>query len=47
VAELKTGRYTPRETTWAKIKNPNYSQAEGRGELSDRTGRSEQPGDPQ
>jgi hypothetical protein len=31
VAELKTGRYTPRETTWAKIKNPNYSQAEGRG----------------
>ena len=32
VAKLKTGLYTPQETTWVKIKNPRYSSAEGRGE---------------
>ena len=33
VAKLKTGLYTPEATTWVKIKNPAYSQAEGRREL--------------
>jgi ATP-dependent DNA ligase len=32
VAKLAYGTYTPDETTWVKIKNPNYSQAEGRAE---------------
>jgi hypothetical protein len=29
----KDGLYTPEETTWVKIKNPQYSQMEGRREL--------------
>ena len=33
VAKRKDGRYTPEETTWVKIKNPAYSQTEGRREL--------------
>ena len=33
VAKRKEGLYTPEETTWVKIKNPVYSQAEGRREL--------------
>jgi len=33
VAKLAAGRYTPQETTWVKIKNPTYSQAEGRAEF--------------
>lgn len=40
VAKRKDGLYTPEETSWVKIKNPNYSQAEGRSELFERrTGR--------
>jgi bifunctional non-homologous end joining protein LigD len=35
VAKLATGRYTPDETTWVKIKNPTYSQAEGRADFFD------------
>jgi hypothetical protein len=30
VAKLAAGLYTPDETTWVKIKNPSYTQAEGR-----------------
>src|SRR5947209_5013627 len=33
VAKRKDGRYTPHETTWVKIRNPRYSQLEGRREL--------------
>ena len=33
VAKRKDGKYTPEETSWVKIKNPHYSQAEGRKEL--------------
>jgi ATP-dependent DNA ligase len=33
VAKLARGAYTPGETTWVKIKNPGYSQAEGRAEF--------------
>jgi DNA ligase-1 len=33
VAKRKDGQYTPEETSWVKIKNPRYSQAEGRHEL--------------
>jgi bifunctional non-homologous end joining protein LigD len=33
VAKLANGRYTADETTWVKIKNPSYSQAEGRREF--------------
>jgi ATP-dependent DNA ligase len=29
VAKRKDGLYTPEATTWVKIKNPAYSQAEG------------------
>jgi len=29
VAKLKTGPSTPEATAWVKIKNANYSQAEG------------------
>jgi bifunctional non-homologous end joining protein LigD len=36
VAKRKDGLYTPEQTTWVKIKNPNYSQAEGRRELFER-----------
>ena len=33
VAKRKDGLYTPEETSWVKIKNPQYSQIEGRHEL--------------
>jgi len=33
VAKLKIGPYTPEATTWVKIRNPTYSQAEGRWNL--------------
>ena len=33
VAKLADGKYTPISSTWVKIKNPAYSQAEGRREL--------------
>jgi bifunctional non-homologous end joining protein LigD len=33
VAKRKDGLYTPEETSWVKIKNPNYSQLERRHEL--------------
>jgi len=33
VAKRKDGMYTPEETSWVKIKNPQYSQIEGRHEL--------------
>jgi ATP-dependent DNA ligase len=33
VAKRKDGLYKPDETTWVKIRNPHYSQMEGRREL--------------
>jgi bifunctional non-homologous end joining protein LigD len=33
VAKRKDGLYTPDETSWVKIRNPKYSQMEGRREL--------------
>ena len=36
VAKLARGRYDPAAPTWVKIKNPNYSQREGRHELFER-----------
>ena len=33
VAKRKDGLYTPHETSWVKIRNPQYSQMEGRREL--------------
>ena len=33
VAKRKDGLYTPEATTWVKIKNPAYTQGEGRREL--------------
>jgi ATP-dependent DNA ligase len=36
VAKRRDGLYTPEATTWVKIKNPRYSQAEGRRELFER-----------
>jgi bifunctional non-homologous end joining protein LigD len=36
VAKRKDGPYTPAETSWVKIKNPWYSQMEGRRELFER-----------
>ena len=36
VAKLARGRYDPAAPTWLKIKNPNYSQREGRHELFER-----------
>jgi len=33
VAKRRDGLYTPEETTWLKIKNPKYSQMDGRREL--------------
>jgi ATP-dependent DNA ligase len=33
VAKRKDGLYTPEETSWVKIRNPKYSQMEGRREL--------------
>lgn len=35
VAKKANGLYTPEATSWAKIKNPKYSQNEGRRELFD------------
>ncbi len=35
VAKLATGLYAPEATTWVKIKNPAYSQAEGRADFFD------------
>jgi bifunctional non-homologous end joining protein LigD len=35
VAKLAAGRYDPAATTWVKIKNRGYSQAEGRAEFFD------------
>lgn len=41
VAKRSDGAYTPEATTWVKIKNPAYSQAEGRADFFDaRAGRS-------
>ena len=36
VAKLANGRYEPGATTWVKIKNRSYSQAEGRAEFFER-----------
>jgi ATP-dependent DNA ligase len=36
VAKQAAGLYTPEATTWVKIKNPAYSQAEGRREFFNR-----------
>jgi bifunctional non-homologous end joining protein LigD len=33
VAKLADASYTPEATTWVKIKNPHYSQAEGRADF--------------
>ena len=33
VAKLAAGRYEPAATTWVKIKNRGYSQAEGRADF--------------
>ena len=33
VAKLASGRYEPEATTWVKIKNRAYSQAEGRADF--------------
>jgi len=33
VAKQASGLYTPAETSWVKVKNPGYSQNEGRREL--------------
>ena len=38
VAKRKDGLYTPDETSWVKIKNPNYTQGEGRGDLFKKRG---------
>jgi bifunctional non-homologous end joining protein LigD len=35
VAKLASAAYTPEATTWVKIKNPAYSQAEGRADFFD------------
>lgn len=35
VAKRKDGVYSARGRTWIKIKNPHYTQAEGRKELFD------------
>ena len=39
VAKWKAGSYIAdaRPSSWAKVKNPNYSQLEGREELFERT----------
>jgi bifunctional non-homologous end joining protein LigD len=39
VAKRKDGMYTPEATTWVKIKNPYYSQAEGRRQLFEKRAR--------
>jgi hypothetical protein len=33
VAKRKDGPYTPEATTWVKMRNPHYSQMQGRHEL--------------
>jgi hypothetical protein len=33
VAKLAAGRYEPKATTWVKIKNRAYSQAEGKADF--------------
>ncbi|HVZ19085.1 MAG TPA: RNA ligase family protein [Terriglobales bacterium] len=45
VAKWKFGSYLPNSnaTTWIKIKNPNYTQAEGRGEQIDKHGKQQNP----
>ena len=35
VAKLASGRYKPDATTWVKVKNRAYSQAEGRADFFD------------
>ena len=35
VAKLAAGTYDPTTTTWVKIENPGYSQAEGRDDFFD------------
>jgi ATP-dependent DNA ligase len=40
VAKRKADSYTPK-TVWGKVKNPAYTQAEGRGDLFDRRTRRE------
>ena len=40
VAKLAAGRYEPAATTWVKIKNRGYSQAEGRADFFDTAVRS-------
>jgi hypothetical protein len=37
-AKRKDGRYTPEETSWVKIKNRGYSQADGKTRVSSRNG---------
>src|SRR6266436_5967430 len=36
IAKRKDGLYASEETSWVKIKNPAYSQAEGRGDWFER-----------
>jgi ATP-dependent DNA ligase len=36
-AKLASAPYTPEATTWVKIKNPVYTQLEGRDDFFDRT----------
>jgi len=36
VAKRRDGLYTPDETSWVKIRNPQYSQMRGRRELFER-----------
>ena len=36
VAKRKDGLYTPEATTWVKVRNPRYSQGQGRRELFER-----------
>ncbi|MEO8596435.1 MAG: hypothetical protein ABI759_24160 [Candidatus Solibacter sp.] len=35
VANLAAAPHAPEATTWVKIKNPNYSEAEGRADFFD------------
>src|SRR5581483_8404071 len=49
VAKWKFGSYLPNSTatTWIKVKNPNYTQAEGRGEQFEKRGHNGRMVDPQ
>jgi len=38
VTKSASGRYAPEATTWVKIKNPRYSQAEARAGVFDAGG---------